>query len=316
MMNFFLYSILVIFIISSSEFVIKNSIPKMGDIFKDIPNDRSSHSIPKLKSGGIFFISFVLFFNIIAIFQNGSNELSEVIFLSSLMGFIGLIDDLISLSSILRYFLQLIISFLIVHSTQSNLLSSENFYNIIPLALIGPAIINLINFMDGIDGLLIGCTLPLLIYSQLKIVDVQIIVLICSMVTFLKWNWHPSKLFMGDCGSNFLGSLVFYFLISDNNFIDLNALVIIFPLLFDSSFCILKRIAKKENIFLPHKKHIYQRLHQAGLSHGKVSLIYIFFCLINLIITTNYGIKISIFTIVLESLILIYLDKFIAKKFS
>ena len=316
MMNFFLYSILVIFIICSSEFVIKNSIPKMGDIFKDIPNDRSSHSIPKLKSGGLFFIFFVLIFNIIALYQNGTNELSEVIFLCTLMGFVGLIDDLISLSSQLRYFLQLIISFFIVQSTQYEFLLNEKFYYFLPLVLLGPAVINLLNFMDGIDGLLIGCTLPLLIYSQLKIVDIQIIVLIACMVSFLKWNWYPSKIFMGNCGSYFLGSLVFYFLISKNLYIDFNSVFIVFPLLFDSSFCIIRRISNKENIFIPHKKHIYQRLHQAGLSHGKVSLIYISFCIINLIITTNAVWVISLFTLLLETFIFLYLDKFVAKKFN
>ena len=315
-MIFFLYMILFVLIICSSEFVIKNTIPIMGNIFKDIPNDRSSHSIPKLKSGGIFFISFILIFNLIAIYQNGFDELSKAIILCAFMGIVGLIDDLFSLSPKIRYLFQLMISFLLVQNTQSEFLFSDNFYYYLPLIFLGPAIINLLNFMDGIDGLLIGCTLPLLIYSQLKKIDIQIIVAIASMISFLKWNWNPSKLFMGDCGSNFLGSLVFYFLISNNDYLDIKAVFVIFPLLFDSSMCILRRIHNKENIFIPHKKHLYQRLHQGGLSHGKVSLIYILFCLINLILITRSLFQFCFFALFIESFIFIYLDKFIAKKYS
>ena len=49
-------------------FLIKYSIPLMGNIFKEIPNERSSHKKTKLKSGGIFFILMVLISNLIFVF--------------------------------------------------------------------------------------------------------------------------------------------------------------------------------------------------------------------------------------------------------
>ena len=50
------------------------------------------------------------------------------------------------------------------------------------------------------------------------------------MLAFLKWNWEPSRMFMGDCGSNFLGPLVFYFILSQGEYlIDFKAIFIIFP---------------------------------------------------------------------------------------
>ena len=62
---YFYFLIYFIFIVFFTNFLIKYSIPLMGNIFKEIPNERSSHKKTKLKSGGIFFILVVLVSNII-----------------------------------------------------------------------------------------------------------------------------------------------------------------------------------------------------------------------------------------------------------
>ena len=80
---------------------------------------------------------------------------------------------------------------------------------------------------------------------------------------------------MGDSGSTFLGLLQFYITFSKNEF---NSSLILMltasPLLMDSFTCILRRLKNNENIFSPHKKNLYQRLHQNGMKHSKVSIIY------------------------------------------
>ena len=65
---FLIYFILICFL---TNFLIKYSIPLMGNIFKEIPNERSSHKKIKLKSGGIFFILIVLISNIIFVTFKG-----------------------------------------------------------------------------------------------------------------------------------------------------------------------------------------------------------------------------------------------------
>ena len=114
-MNFYflIYLILICFF---TNFLIKYSIPLMGNIFKDIPNERSSHQKTKLKSGGIFFIFMILISNIIFITINGITEISQIIFICSLLSLIGLADDLFCLSSKIRYLIHLIFSFLIVNT--------------------------------------------------------------------------------------------------------------------------------------------------------------------------------------------------------
>ena len=137
------------------------------------------------------------------------------------------------------------------------------------------------------------------------------------MLAFLKWNWDPSKIFMGDCGSNFLGGLIFFFILSKGEYlIDFKIIFITLPIFLDCSWCIIRRFLNKENIFIAHKKHLYQRLNQAGMRHSNVSIIYIILCLANFLITFQNNLNIFILISVIEILFFIYLDKNFAKKFN
>ena len=310
---FFIYFILICFL---TNFIIKYSIPLMGGKFKEIPNERSSHKITKLKSGGIFFILMVLISNIININFKGSSEISQVIFFCTLLSLIGLADDLFYLSSKIRYLIQLIFSFLIVNTVHPFSDFDHNYIIFIALIFSGTVIINFVNFIDGIDGILIGCTIPILIFNQINFFNIQILTAIASMLAFLKWNWDPSKIFMGDCGSNYLGGLIFFCILSKGEyFFDFKTIFIILPILLDCSWCIIRRFLNKENIFIAHKKHLYQRLNQKGISHRNVSLIYIILCLVNFLIAFQNNLNIFIFISFIEFFIFIYLDKSFAKKF-
>ena len=313
---YFYYSIYFFLICFLTNLLIKYSIPFMGEIFKEIPNERSSHKIKKLKSGGIFFILMVLLSNIIYINFRGSSEISQIIFFCTLLSLIGLADDLFYLSSKIRYLIQLIFSFLIVNTLHPFLIFEKNYIVLIALIFLGTVIINFINFIDGIDGILIGCTIPVLILHQINFFNIQILTAIASMLVFLKWNWDPSKIFMGDCGSNYLGGLIFFCILSKGEYlIDFKTIFIIFPILLDCSLCIIRRFINKENIFIAHKKHLYQRLNQQGLSHSNVSLIYITLCLANFVIAFQNNVNIFIFISFIEFLIFLYLDKNFAKRF-
>ena len=313
---YFYFLIYFIFIFSFTNFLIKYSIPLMGNIFKEIPNERSSHKKTKLKSGGIFFIFIVLITNIIFVTFKGSNEISQIIFICSLLSLIGLADDLFCLSSKIRYLIHIIFSFFIINTVHPFLVLDQNYIILIALIFLGTVIINFVNFIDGIDGILIGCSIPILIFSQIDFFNIQIITALASMFAFLKWNWDPSKIFMGDCGSNYLGGLIFYYILSKEEYlIDFKTIFIILPILLDCSLCIIRRFINKENIFIAHKKHLYQRLNQHGLSHSNVSIIYITLCLANLLIAFQNNLNIFILISLFEFLFFIYLDKYFAKKF-
>lgn len=313
---YFYYLIYFVLIYCITNYLIKYSIPLMGNIFKEIPNERSSHKKIKLKSGGIFFISIILISNVIFVSFEGNSEISQIIFFCTLLSLIGLADDLFFLSSKIRYLIHLIFSFLIINTVHPFLFFEQNYIILIALILLGTVIINFVNFIDGIDGLLIGCLIPILIFNQINFLNIQFITAIASMLAFLKWNWDPSKIFMGDCGSNYLGGLIFFFILNKGEYlIDFKTIFIIFPILLDCSWCIIRRFLNKENIFIAHKKHLYQRLNQEGISHSNVSLIYIILCLTNFLITFQNNFSFFIFILVIEFLFLIYLDKYFAKKF-
>ena len=312
------FSLLIYFILICffTNFLIKYSIPLMGNIFKEIPNERSSHEKTKLKSGGIFFILMVLISNLIFVIFKGSSEISQIIFICSLLSLIGLADDLFFLSSKIRYLIQIIFSFFIVNTVHPFLVFDQNYILLIALIFLGTVIINFVNFIDGIDGILIGCSIPILIFSQINFFNIQIFTVLASMLAFLKWNWDPSKIFMGDCGSNYLGGLIFFCILSKGEYlIDFKTIFIALPILLDCSMCIVRRFLNKENIFIAHKKHLYQRLNQEVMSHSNVALIYIILCLANLLISFQNNLNIFIFVLIIEFLFFIYLDKSFAKKF-
>ena len=115
---------------------------------------------------------------------------------------------------------------------------------------------------------------------------------------------------MGDVGSNFLGSVYFITLFEAGNLLDFIFLVVIFsPILGDALISLLRRALKRENIFKPHKKHLYQRLVQAGWSHSKVSLIYAAATLVNSFFYFNFGYKSTILIVFCIIVFGIFLDK-------
>ena len=83
----------------------------------------------------------------------------------------------------------------------------------------------------------------------------------------------------------------------------------------DTSSCLIRRLLNKENIFKAHSKHLYQRLYKGGLSHSKVSLIYIGSTLVNATLIHFAQTNILICFLFLELICGIYLDKFKAEKF-
>ena len=236
----------------------------------DKPVDRSSHIASTPTSAGIVF----LFIHLIYVFFNKNYELLSIL----PIGILGLIDDIFNINQFYRLIFQTInvflISFLFI---DFDIFSNLQFFNgFIPLTVffVGLTLVNFINFMDGIDGLVaINMLLISLNYSLSNNMDLIYLPIVLSI--FLFYNWFPAKIFMGDAGSTFLGLLLFYIIFSDN---DLHSSIISLltasALLMDSLICILRRMYYKENIFSPHKKHLYQRLHQKGMQEKHVSLIY------------------------------------------
>ena len=278
---------------------------KFGSLIKDIPNERSSHNIPKPTSGGIVFSSVYSIFSLFHL-----NFINLVCFPLSIF---GLIDDIWRIKLIWRYLTQFFTCSLIVLIKMKFSLTLPVF---LLLVIIGTAFINFTNFMDGIDGLVGGCIL--IIFSTVNILQYQnsSIALISSLILFLIFNWHPSKLFMGDAGSTFLGAILFGSLLQINSFDNLFGILLVSsPLFGDACLCVIRRLLTGKNIFSAHRSHLYQRLQRSGFRHSNVSLLYIFLTLILSITFLIYGLKLTILAFLIEFIILFYIDKKYAIEF-
>ena len=92
-------------------------IPLLKLKFSDTPNERSSHTIPTPRAGGIVFLLISIFFSIYSLFKGQSTNLNLLILFSVPLSIVGLLDDLLHLPSLFRYVVQLITAFLLVSLT-------------------------------------------------------------------------------------------------------------------------------------------------------------------------------------------------------
>ena len=147
-----------------------------------------------------------------------------------------------------------------------------------PLLLIGlTAVINFTNFMDGLDGLLTGCMAVAIAALGLALsAPWPLWALVGSLLGFLFWNWSPAKVFMGDVGSTFLGAVFAGMVLQASSWPQaFGYLLVATPLLADACICVIRRFLGGQSVFQAHRLHLFQRLHQAGWPHARVSLTYI-----------------------------------------
>ena len=277
----------------------------------DKPNSRSIHKKEKLTSGGISFALGI----IVILILLGNYKILSILPLT----IIGYLDDIFNLSRRSRYITQVITSIFIFFVLKDNLIEQNNillYFSLIGIwVFISTAIINLINFMDGIDGLVCSNLIIVLFLSYI-FQPHNYIAAVIPLTIFLFWNWHPSKIFMGDTGSTFLGGLLIL-LLFDNFDIEKFLFIcsISSPLLIDSIITILMRLCNKENIFLPHRKHLYQRLNLAGLKPSLITFIYLLCAIIPYPLYIIFNINGLLIGILIEVIIGLILNKKIANQF-
>lgn len=301
-----------IFSILSSYLFLKGNLSFLRKYFLDEPNERSSHKNPKPRAGGLVFL---FFGGIFSLFMGNIIPL-----LSSPIAIIGILDDFLDLSSSLRYsaqfiFVSILFFLLKFNNFDFQYLSITLIFIILFSIIAGTAIINFTNFMDGIDGLVGGCFVVILITVSI-LRDNTFLPLAGSIFGFLLLNWHPSKVFMGDSGSTFLGAVLTGILFSFDQVLNSVALLFVAsPLLLDAGFCVIRRFLFGYNIFKAHKMHLYQRLTQTGLSHSLVSLIYISTSAILSFTYLLFGFKVLLVFTLITVIFGIYLDLYVAEPF-
>lgn len=315
---------LLIFSLSSfiiSIFTVGLIKKQFSQLLLDIPNDRSSHTQPTPRGGGLgFIIAFAITSIIATVLKLTSLPLLPLWLVLIPLIIIGTIDDRQGVPSYIRYLVQLLAASIAVayfgSFPQPWLTSLGVVGQIIAILLtvIGiTALINFYNFMDGLDGLVGSVTAVQLSFLAFWFNQPLLWLLVAALLGFLYWNWSPAKIFMGDAGSTVLGAAVAIALLNISNtpIQAWPALCIISPLVGDAIYTLTHRLVRHENIFKAHRSHIYQRLQVSGWSHAQVAITYIVITLLvglSITLLSFYGALISIVAVAISiSLAEIYL---------
>ncbi len=260
----------------------------------DFPSERKVHQhfIPRL--GGIAIISGFLVGNTVAYFLGMSHAgpISFPLLLLALMciGLLGVWDDVKGVGSLGKLVVQFgAASIVIIAGLQIDFLSLP-FFGVINLGTWGipltflwlVGITNAVNLLDGLDGLaagvsaIVAATLGFIgvLHSDFLLVVAGISIFFACM-GFLRYNFHPASIFMGDTGSLFLGFLLACMSLralqlvpaDDERTSLLVAVVALGVPIVDTSVAFFRRIKKGYHPLKPDKDHIHHRLMDLGLTH-------------------------------------------------
>lgn len=247
----------------------------MAGFVIDHPNDRSLHTVPVPRTGGLALMSGVLF-GWLLIMQPWLLPFSIcVVFLMA----ISFVDDLRGLPAGWRFFAHFVAAagFL---SMADSFGSGLILMGLVLFAMVW--MVNLFNFMDGSDGLAGGMAFfgfsgyALAAFKAGNIdLAVALVCVSAASLSFLKFNFHPARIFMGDAGSVSLGFLAGAFGIygwSQAVWPFWYPFLVFSPFIVDASVTLLKRLMRGEKVWQAHREHYYQRLVQMGWGHRKTAL--------------------------------------------
>jgi Fuc2NAc and GlcNAc transferase len=229
----------------------------------DRPNARSSHRRSTPRGGGVAIVLAAVGF---------APALEPLLLLPLPLALVGLADDRLDLPAAVRLPVQLLTG-----------LALARFVGDWPLpvalvgALVATGIINAVNFMDGLDGLVSSCLMVWFVLAALVLHVPALWLLAGALLGFLLWNWSPARLFMGDVGSTYLGAVVAGVLLLAARQSPAPAVLLLLaalPLLGDAGWCLLRRAGARQPLWQAHRLHLYQRLQQAGWSHAQVAVLY------------------------------------------
>jgi UDP-GlcNAc:undecaprenyl-phosphate GlcNAc-1-phosphate transferase len=276
---------------------ITNLARRMGAM--DEPDDRKIHEDPVPRLGGM-----AIFFGFIIpalLFLPLSSEMKGVLLGAVTITLFGALDDFHDTSPLVKFAGQFLAAgFLVYYGIRIDYITLPFVGTVdlgtamaIPLTILWVAVlVNIFNFIDGMDGLAAGvCTIAAITFAIIAIsldrpeAGILAAILAGTTLGFLRYNFHPASIFMGDSGSMLLGFVLAS--VTVNGVLKSVATVtLVLPLLilgipiFDLSFAILRRAKNKRSIFLPDRGHLHHRLFNIGFSQKKAVLILYGWCLL------------------------------------
>ncbi|MHC8349687.1 MraY family glycosyltransferase [Pseudomonas sp. RT4P38] len=257
----------------------------------DVPNERSSHSIPTPRGGGVaIVVAFILALPILSILGAVSWPVIWGLIGSGLLvAVIGFADDHGHIAArwrLLGHFAAAAWALFWLNG----LPPIDLFGSTVDLGVLGNLLaviylvwtLNLYNFMDGIDGL--ASTQAIFVCAGAGVIswisghDSVIwapLLLTAAVAGFLVWNYPPARIFMGDAGSGFLGLVIGILTIQaawEGSELMWSWLILLGVFTVDATITLLRRLIRKEKIYQAHRSHAYQQAARHYSSHKTVTL--------------------------------------------
>ncbi len=245
----------------------------------DVPNARSSHSLPTPRGGGVaIVVAFLL--GLCVAFFTGLGIAAELFY--ALLGaglgiaLLGFLDDHGHIAARWRLLGHFLAAAWALYWL-GGLPPLAVFGGLLQLSWIGHVLaafylvwlLNLYNFMDGIDGIasveaICVCLGGAILYALLEtslLTDLPLLMLAAAVLGFLLWNFPPARIFMGDAGSGFLGIVL--------GVLSLQAawispvllwgwLILLGVFIVDATLTLLRRLLRGEKVYEAHRSHAYQ----------------------------------------------------------
>ena len=339
------YNIILAFVTS---FVITYlAIPKVisfAEKFRlsDIPGNRSSHKKSVPIFGGIAIFSGIIFS---LLFWANLDNIQFILVSFLIVVFFGVLDDLLSLSPYKKLLGQLIAILIVIYLGEIQIDSMHgvlgiykmpDFFATLFTVFVVVVITNGFNLIDGVDGLASGIGVissfffgvVLFFLNQYDMAMISFS-LMGALLAFLRYNYHPAKIFMGDTGSLLVGmilSVLSVSLIREGLVVDrfhlpnkgpLLAIAFLAIPLFDTLRVFIVRVVKGKHPLYPGRGHIHHALLDLGIGHKRTALLLYIYSLLLIIcsyflleLDTNIGILI----LAIVSYILLFIPFYLLSK--
>ena len=262
----------------------------------DHPNERRLNREPLPNAGGLVIYTGVLAALVLAtllrpiIIEGVLAEVLTILLGGSILVLVGFIDDQFGLPPWVRLSVQILTAFLLIASDIR--IEARIFPPIDPLlstlitVLWVVGITNAINLMDGIDGLVGGVSfitsMSLLAVSAQFATRAAATLLLAALggsaLGFLRHNFHPSRIIMGDAGAYFFGYVLAATAILGSLKVNTvfalvpTALFLLLPVIDTTQVFVLRLIAGKNPLSTPGKDHLHHRLLASGLSQRSTAI--------------------------------------------
>ena len=257
----------------------------------DNPNERSSHSVPTPRGGGVAVVcSYLLAMAVLIYSQQLTLHIGLILMVAGfVIALLGFLDDHGHINSMLRLAIHFLVAIAAVISlggfaevTVFNDIQLGFFANIIAVLFL-VWLLNLYNFMDGINGIAsveaITTTVSMAILYFLLNTSLNsdmLWLLAACVFGFLLWNFPKAKIFMGDACSGFLGltlGILALIALKENLALFCAWIICLGVFVVDATYTLIKRVVNGYKMYDAHRSHSYQILSRKWNSHTPVTLV-------------------------------------------